>query len=602
MKSPGNTRTSATVLGLVPTQGPGLDASNPPTEMLRRMFPKRARLWLTLIGAIPTGLVLFHELGRAHDRWKLYNTVLLGQRWLDAGHLDRASEKVAQAVALYASRPEPWRLASELAWQRGQKAPALDAASHAARLSGNAPDYVLDWAELAVLDSNPEEAERALATLPSSADHTSARALRLQAEIAERQGNTAAARDQWAATVAVDVATKNPALGSDEIRLGAVLLISAAPADRHRAAELLAGRAQARDQWGRSALRLLLSDAVRRKDSASALKWAEALRLHPLCSLKDIRACLLAASQADDAHFAAMLSSVKGAFAPSQLRSAELLGWLTQMGRTREAGQWARSINAADVKSPPLFVAVAEALRQGSFWPDLESWAGPVDWNPGVSLLQQAYRCEALEQLGKVGQAEDLMLQLQRRAESKGPEALLVAQMLYSWGRTDPSVKLLWGISADPRAGVGALGMLVRHYQVQRDAFGLYRAFESWHRLRPQDRMVATGFAFFGSVCGQGSLSEFEQIAADNLKADPGDDHARCALAIALAMDGRAAQALTVLSPISANWRKSRAIAYVYGLSLARAGRKAEGRAILSSIEPNVLTLRQSELSVAALR
>jgi hypothetical protein len=194
------------------------------------------------------------------------------------------------------------------------------------------------------------------------------------------------------------------------------------------------------------------------------------------------------------------------------------------------------------------------------------------------------------------------MLQLQRQSAGNGPEALLVAQMLYSWGRTEPSLELLWGISADARAGVGALGMLVRHYQVQRDAFGLYRAFASWHRLRPEDRMVATGFAFYGSVCGRGNPSEFEQVTADNLKADPGDNSARCGLAIVLTMEGRAAQALATLRPISANWRKSRAIAYAYGLALARAGRQAEAREVLGSIDPNALTLRQLALSSSALR
>jgi thioredoxin-like negative regulator of GroEL len=541
-------------------------------------------------------------LGRAHDRWKLHNTVLLGQRWLDAGRLDRASEELQRALAAYSSRPEPWQLASELAWRRGQKALALDDAGRAARRSGNAPDYVLAWAELALRDSNPEEAERALALLPPAAARASARALRARAEIAEHRGDPAAAREQWAAAVAVDAATKDPALAADEIRLGAVLLPSAKAEDRRRGAELLARRALARDQEGRTALRILLSDSVRRKDSPAVMRWAETLRLHPLCTLEDLRACLLAANLADDAHFAAMLSSVRGTLATSQLRSAELLGWLTQMGRTREAGQWARSMNAADVASPPLFVAVAEALRQGSFWPDLEGWSGAADWSPEVALLQQAYHWEALEQLGKTGEADALMLQLQGRTEGNGPQALLVARMLYSWGRTAPALAILWRISADPRAGVGALGMLVRHYQVQRDAFGLYRAFAAWHRLRPQDRMVATGYSFFGSVCGRGNPSELEQVAADNLQADPGDDYARCGLALALAMDGKAGEALDRLSPIAANWRKSRAIAYVYGLALARAGRQAEAGKILGSIDPDTLTLRQAALSAEALR
>jgi thioredoxin-like negative regulator of GroEL len=555
-----------------------------------------------LLAALPLGAVACHELGRAYARWTVDNTVLLGQRWLDAGRLDRAAEESARALALDSRRPEPWRLASELAWRQGRKVLALDDAGNAARVGGYAPGFVLPWAELALLASNPDLAERALAHLPPAERLSSARALRAAAEAAELRGDYRTARDRWAAAAAIAAAAKDPAARADEVRLAMALLVSGPASDRQRGLGLLARQSHAGDAWGRLALRVLLADSVRAKDFPAAMAWAEALRRHPLGTLEDLRACLQAASRAGDAPFRTLFPEVQATLSTSQLRSAELLGWLGQMGRTNEAAAWAQSINEADVTTPPLFVGVAEALRQASRWRDLENWATLADWGAGVGLLQKAYRGEALARLGEAGSAEARFLQLNDAAKGRGPEALLTAQLMYSWGQADRAVALLWVARQDPRTAVEALGMLVRHYQVKRDAAGLYQAFAAWHRLRPQDRLVATGFAFFGSVSGLGSLPECERITANLLRTDPADAPARCARAVALTMDGRPAEALDNLRSISADWRKSRAIAYAYGTALAAAGRPAEARAILRSIDSQELTVQQAARVAQALR
>jgi tetratricopeptide (TPR) repeat protein len=402
--------------------------------------------------------------------------------------------------------------------------------------------------------------------------------------------------------VALDAAAKAAALSPDEIQMGKFLLLAGAPDDRRRGLTLLARHAQARDLGGRLALRILLADSVHEKDAASVAKWADALRLHPFCTLEDLHACLLACSRADPAHFTPLLSAVKTKLAPSQLRSAELLGWLSQMGRIREAAEWARSVRSVDVDCPPLFIAVAEALRAAALWPELEQWTRLGQWGPGVGLLRQAYRAEALAQLGDRDSAETVLRQVGNQAEGRAAESFLAAQLLYSWGRSEQAVELLWRISRDPRQGTAALGMLVRHYQTRRDATGLYRAFDAWHRLDPEDPMIATACAFFGSVSGLGSPAECERLAARVVAGDPGNRPARCSLAVALTMEGEAPQALEVLRTVAADWGRSPAVAYAYGLALATAGRQAEARPILGSIDPGALTLRQIELSARALQ
>ena len=585
-----------------PRQAPGESAGSSLAIGLRQRRWFRSRLAATLV--VAASLLIFggRLIPDIYKRWRLGNTVLLGQRWMEAGRFLRASEEVEKALALDSHRPEPWRLASQLAWKQGQTSKAFEYAAKAAEISENRVDYVLPWVRMALLRADFTEASHALAQLAPENLRASSPALRISAETAGRRGDYRAARDFLNAALAVDVKAGNADLRSDEAQLGMVLLQTGISEDRSRALELLARCSQSKDAVGRFALRNLLSDSAAKSNQAETAKWARALLAHPLCTLVDAHACLTAVAPADEATFGNMFAAVKKMLAPSQLRSAELLGWLGSMGRTKEALEWARSINAAEVNCPPLFVSVAEIFRQASQWRDLEMWTGLAEWGPGVSLLQLNYRWVALAKAGDTEMAEAALSELKGNALGKGPEAMLVAQLLYAWGLTDQAADLLWVLSRDPKVDIKAVGMLIRHYQVQRDSAGLHRAFAAWCQLRPNDRTATVSCAFFGSLAAVGDPARFEQIAAENLIADPANGYFRCCYGAILAMNGHGARALDVLAPISADWRKSSSIAFAYGLALANAGRSSEAREVLSSIDPKVLNSQQAALCESVLK
>jgi len=430
------------------------------------------------------------EAAAVYRRWRFSNTVLLGHRWLEAGRFERTADSVRQAWALDAKRPESWRLASELAWRQAQPGRAIEYAAKAAGASGYRIGYVLDWADLALGVADLTAAEQALAHLPSEELRSSARALRLAAQLAGRRGNYLAARDWLSAILALDLVNRSPELRSDEAQQGRVLLQTGRAADRRQGLELLERCAQDRGLIGRYAVRALVADSVSNPSGSSTLKWAQALLSHPLCTLDDTQFCLRAAAPATDGTFGTVFASARSKLATSQLRSAELLEWLGQCGRIKEALEWARAVNSADVTAAPLFVAVAETFRQASQWRDLENWTSLADWGSGMGLIQSTYRWMALSQLGEaeVADAEAAFAKLKAAAPTAGPETMMAAQLLYTWGQSERSAELLWLLSADPRLTSRALGMLIRHYQTQRDGPGLYRAIEAWRRLAAAGR------------------------------------------------------------------------------------------------------------------
>ncbi len=543
-----------------------------------------------------------YGLGPGYDHWEAFTTRRIAKRWLQAGRLDRAAEAIQQALAIDSHRPEPWRMASELALRQGRSRGAVAFARRAAELSGYLTDDVLVWAETAVLGSNLDAADQALAHLDPVLARTSPRALRVVGDLALRRGRYSVARDRFAAALALDTAARAAEVPSDEARLGRALLRAATPAERAEGIARLTRSGADRGVWGRSALRALLDDAVARHDAVATVKAAEALRAHPLCTLEDARRCLFAVSPVDDAAFQRQFASVKAAMAASQMRSADLMGWLGQMGRSREAVAWARTLKASEIQADPLFIAVAEAYRQAALWRELKEWTDAAPWGIDVRIMQRAYAWAACDGLGAPADAQNEWTALVLRARSNPPEALLVAKMLYTWRQIDRSVALLWLLAADDGVGEDALETLARHYRVSRDAAGQYRAFARLRARRPSDRSVAGNYALFGALAGIGDLAEYARIAADNCRAEPRDESFRCAYAVVLAVQGEAARALDLLAPISAGWRKSAALAYAYGAALARAGRLREAGEVLRSLDPRTLTIQQVRLVQAAVR
>src|SRR4051812_15489528 len=56
-----------------------------------------------------------------YPRWQEHNAIRVAQQWLDAGQYRNAAEAAARASRVAPTRPEPWRIAAELARIGGQR-------------------------------------------------------------------------------------------------------------------------------------------------------------------------------------------------------------------------------------------------------------------------------------------------------------------------------------------------------------------------------------------------------------------------------------------------------------------------------------------------
>jgi predicted Zn-dependent protease len=564
-------------------------------SLLNYLEARRRLRWM-LIGGV-AAVVLSAAAGMwFYSWWRDRTAISMARQWLAAGRLDHAATAVEEALAAAPERPEAWAVAADVASRAGKKAEAVTYARHAAMLDPASRQRALIWAADAVLANLPDEAAKALATIPAAELENSAYGQRIAGELARRKGDLASARAHFESACRLE----GP-LAIDEVPLGIVLVNGSDPAERQRGLKLLEKWSDDRE-WGMPALRSLLADALQRDDRAAMLKWADALRIRPDCSVADMPNCLLALSKTGEADFAKEIASLEKSYATTTPDAAAVfIGWLNRIGRTTEALQWAQTLPRAAARRPPMAVAVAETLRLSGKWTELDTWTRDGDWKNGnLEFLRWLYALEAARKLGQTSRADEFWHTLQNHSQFNSVHALFAADTLYTWGWRDDALALLW-LAADQRGvAVQALGTLARHYQLQRDAEGQYRVFRRLYTLRPQDPDIGNNFALFAAVTGN-EEGLAERIVRANHDRFPDNLNYLATYALVLHVQNRDAEALMLIKPAVSGWKKSTALAFAYGLALAGSDQKAEARAVLSTIDPASLTIQEADLVKAAL-
>jgi Flp pilus assembly protein TadD len=522
--------------------------------------------------------------------WVERNAIRVAQQWLEAGQYRNAAEAAARASRVAPTRPEPWRIAAELARLGGQRDKALQYARHAASLAPADSALGIGWAAAALQAGDPVEAKTALAQQPSEAIAASPEAQRILGEIARRDLRLTAARDHFAAALQLE----GPK-AINEVPLGLILLNSTVAAERQHGIDLLT-KWTADTDWGPAALRTLLADALQRDDRAAMLRWAEALRVHPHVAVGDMPTCLVALSHADEARYATVLAQLQKDHAATPAGAAQLLGWLNQIGRSADAVAWMKTLPAPAMRRTPLAALGAEALRATGAWEELQAWTSGPSWDPETEFLRWSYGLVAALERKDTARAEELWSTLYNHGQLNAGHALFAASTLYSWGLKDKALELWWrAADQDGSNAVEALGSLARHYQVSRDAEGLYRAFRRLHSLQPQDAAIGNNFAFYALLLGR-EQRVAAQVARTNAEQHPENLDFLATQAFSLTQQGRAVDALALVRPKAALVAESPSIAFAYGLALAATGRKDEARPILEKIPDATLTTAEVEL------
>jgi tetratricopeptide (TPR) repeat protein len=521
-------------------------------------------------------------------RWRERSSIRVARQWLGAGKLDRAGEAVRDALARAPQRVEAWQVAAEYARALGQKQKAAAYLRQAAALRPADIELELDWAAAGIVAGNLVEAEGVIKGIPADARARSARAERLAGEIARQRGDVTAARLHFESAVRLEGAAAD-----NQIPLAVVLLGSGMESDR-RAGRAMLEKWKADPAWGPEALRALLADAMARDDRGAMPGLAAELIAHPRRERADTFNSLLAFAKSDPERFASALAEVERLASAEAAQVAELVGWLSGTGHGAEAVRWVGSLPKELTAVPPVSVALAEALRVARDWPALKRAVAPGDWGD-VEFLRQTYLAFAERALGNTADAEKLWAGVRENSRLNGGRALFLAGTVYIWGWQSEAVELWWIAAEQPGVATSALGALARHYQLQRDAEGLFRAFRKLNEIKSADAGIANNYAYLAALTGRNPAAA-ERITAENLAAAPNDAAFLATRAFVLHRAGKNAAALALLPKFAEAAKASPSLAFTSGILLAASGRGAEAMPLLRSVDERALTLAELEL------
>jgi hypothetical protein len=336
-----------------------------------------------------------------YQRWAQTNAIRIARQWLDA---DRSTGP--RSPSRTRSRPSPtcrlpWRLASELAWRKGNRAASSNTRRRPRSSAATRPTTCSRGPRPRFSSDDAAQAQEAETYLDPETARGSPRALRLAGEIARRGRRFADARDAFQA--ALQARMRGPAprpWRSTRFRSG-----SSASRRARRPTDPGAGaparQVGLRSRLGIEALRALLADAVAHRDREGMSPVGGEPEGEPTLHLGDIPVCLRRSRTSTPPRYKAMLAPLRTKPPRTQTQeAAQLLGWLTQIGQGDEAVRWGESLDPAVARRPPVAPGIAEALRAtplaelrpGSTRATGAGTSGFLGWAYGMAAARQAGR------------------------------------------------------------------------------------------------------------------------------------------------------------------------------------------------------------------
>lgn len=402
-------------------------------------------------------------------------------------------------------------------------------------------------------------------------------------------------RKDWAqaefhASEAVRLDPDNPVL---ELNLASVRLQSGYPAVVAQAQAMLAAL-QKKEKSSVAATRVLITDALRRRDFARAAELSRILLPSSSAGFDDRLQFLSALDGTGSPETGTVLRELQTEAGSDTWKSVRLLEWLLGHQRAGEARSFIRQLPPALLENPSVRVLRASADAAQGQWEALEQRLQSENWEDN-DYLRQAFAARALKETRQEGAARTEWNGACRSA-SKIPHGFyILASTTQAWPNwEDETRELMWMIAGGYRYPVWALGRLHGYYLSKGDTRALLRVAKRWKEVQASDP-VLNNFAQYSLLLNQ-DLTLATAIARKNSDNHPGDPGYASTYAFALNRTGKNTEALEVMSRLKPEAWRIPELCFYQAVFLAQAGRREEAEAFRKKAEGAALLPEEKEL------
>src|SRR6266545_3142413 len=500
------------------------------------LWPARLALMVTaLVIAFLLGALFFNYGSKLFEDWRQNRLLHRAAALLQEGKLSEASQAAQELLGQHPdSLPALYVLAEAAEKQNLEE--AVSWREQIARLLPKDPDSQLNFVSAALRFGKLDVARKAL--------------------------------DQIAAAV-----KKEPNNALYQFNLAA-LRIHSTDAEKSAKARDTLQRLSKVTPYRTGTLRALLNDAVDRNDLAEADNFAQQLQMSPEVTFGDYLLCLNFYRKLDEKKFRLLLEKVKpfAAHNPSDL--ASLMNWMNQNGLAGDVVKWIDKLPAAQLSSPPTYIAVADAYAVVKNWSRLKRWTrrpATAGWADS-EYLRLAYQAIATRQSQSHsgGTANTEFETLWRSAEQLTNEQpgheLALARLASKWELENESEELWQRVAENPPMRREALEALRRLYRTKNETGKLYDVLQRLHETSPNEAPITANLARLGLNLEQ-NTERSHQLAREAYDRAPKE--VNCAV--------------------------------TYAFSLSRLGRNPEGLAIVQNLPPDQLHDQHAAVYVALL-
>ena len=560
-----------------------------PHDKIERSFIKII-LWTV-------GVILLLAVGgtfgfSAYRNWQQRRLVATANALVNHGDYKRASLDARRLLQLNPNNADGFRILARIAEKAGLRA-ALDWRRRVMELGVATPNDLILLARAAIRFDEPATADVAMSRLPESAK-TTAEYHALLADIALKQ------RDGVEMERHLSEANRLEPENKDYIMRLAALRLGANNADLRAKGKETLVQLQNDPLLRREATRYLAEDALRQKNTLTALELARQLDSYPNKTYADRLLLLSALKTAFDPEFASFLEEMQTSSAEDAESVGALLTWMNMNNLAKEAIDWSTKLAPGVIGHKLVQIALSDSFVTVKDWVGLQRLVNSGNWGT-LDFLRNAIAARALREQGNAPESAAQWNEALKKIAVSPRHILMLAETVEKWGWRTEAIDLLWLVAKDPAKGEEALGTLYRYFAKNADTENLYRVLLHRMELHPNDRKVQNNYAQISLLLNL-NTERAQKIAREIYEKEPANPAYASTYAFALYAQGEAKKAAKVMEGLTAEQLRQPENAAYYGIFLAAAGDFARAAEFLDLGEKATLLPQEKALLEKARR
>jgi cytochrome c-type biogenesis protein CcmH/NrfG len=350
----------------------------------------------------------------------------------------------------------------------------------------------------------------------------------------------------------------------------------------------------------REATRFLVEDALRQKNTLTALELARQLDSYPDKTYADRLLLLSALKAAFDPGFAPFLDEMQTTSAEDAESVGALLTWMNMNNLSREAIAWSTKLAPGVIGHKLVQIALSDSFVTARDWVGLQRLVNSGNWGT-VDFLRSAISARALREQGNEAESAAQWNEAMKKIAANPRHIMMLAETVEKWGWRNEAIDLLWLAAKDPVKGDEALGSLYRYFAGNADTENLYRVLLHRMELHPNDRNVQNNYAQISLLLNM-NTERAQKIAREIYEKEPANPAYASTYAFALHVQGETKKAVKVMEGLTAEQLRQPEIAAYYGIILAAAGDHARAAEFLDLGEKATLLPQEKALVEKARR